>query len=721
MNSTLKRAWPLLLALIGGALLGEAVWWSGVQVRTSSAPPGLHKRDMQLPHHLTALTGDLPPSPDAWSMSFHRTLFPGPEARLNNPTRVSGVAALPEAGHLEIYAAAIDGPQGIEGVGLTLDRLSPASAQVIQMRGGKLQVLPCSDALPAPGDGPVPFEVTPNGGGVSVTVSGTTTQCQVQAPPAGPMLRSGLRRVRVANLQVGDRRLPAPGPGGRAGHWVAGGLALAGLGLGLMGLGWSGGLVALCLAPVLLAGWLSGQELDAWAETARVLWLPVPWLPALLPAALSGGLLTIAGLGQILREGAPDWRLRTVQLLGLGLCPAMGLAPGPTWLNASLGLVGALVSGVVLIALMRALGSRSAVRSAAISSAVGSAAAMGVALTEPLGVSAILYAFVLGASLSALIWVNVNPHGARAYNSSAFILALIVIGCLEVVVRFTVAGQSWAGVRAGPMAMDIFSEVSNTQAEFSMFDAAEPTTYPSAGYPVRIPQTTGAKRVITAGSSSTGGAYQNDDLDDFYPARMQEILGPGYQVINQGVGGWTTFHIDRYLAAQIEALQPDIVTLYVGHNDQLTALPRPIAEIYEQLHSGSATDSVASGLSRYRLYQALRYTVASLRPAQARAAVPLSHARDNISRIITLVTSRGGTVILASEGLSPDPGPLLPYFQMLSKLAQAHTQVHFVDTAAALHKHPPASIFLDDSHLTDKGHRLVADMMTQAISKSAAQ
>ena len=117
-----------------------------------------------------------------------------------------------------------------------------------------------------------------------------------------------------------------------------------------------------------------------------------------------------------------------------------------------------------------------------------------------------------------------NPRAARAYNISAFVLALVLLGCLEVVLRFTVAGQSWAGVRAGPMAMDIFSEVSTTQQEFSIFDAGEPTAYPAAGYPVRIPPPNGATRVITAGSSSTGGAYQNDDLSEFYPARMQELL-----------------------------------------------------------------------------------------------------------------------------------------------------------------------------------------------------
>jgi lysophospholipase L1-like esterase len=102
-------------------------------------------------------------------------------------------------------------------------------------------------------------------------------------------------------------------------------------------------------------------------------------------------------------------------------------------------------------------------------------------------------------------------------------------------------------------------------------------------------------------------------------------------------------------------------------------------------------------------------------------AVPLDHARENLSKLIKLMGDRGGKMVLASEGLSPDPGPLQPYFEMMAELARSHPHVDYVDTAAALHLETPAAVFLDDSHLTDRGHRLVAGMLTDAISELERQ
>jgi lysophospholipase L1-like esterase len=641
---------------------------------------------------------------------------------MHHPTAVSGLATLPPAGRLEVYPAAADGAGGVQGVGLVLDRLEPASSTVVQVSAGTRSTLSCSAGLPAPGEAAIRFSVQPTQGGMNVSVGGQTTHCRATLPPMGPLLRSGLRRVRVAELTLGDRSLAAPGPGGRGLLWALGALLVGGLAAGLSALGWRSRTTIICLSPLLGCAWLSGVELHAWAETARVLWLPVPWLSALLPVGFSLVLLSITALAQASREGAPDWGKASVMVAGLGLLPALLIGAGlsTTWATLA-GLSGAVIGGVLLVGLFRLLGSRSPTRSAALASATGSTLAVGVGLTHPLGPSAIVYAYLAGALLLVLIWANINPRVARAYNLSSTVLALVIIGCLEVVLRFSTAGQSWMGTRAGPMSMDIFSEVQTTEQEFAVFDAGKPTAYPSAGYPVRVPEASGAIRIITAGSSSTGGAYQNDRLSDFYPARMQELLGQGYQVINQGVGGWTTFHIDHYIDSQIEALSPDVLTLYVGHNDQLTALPRPVREMYGRIHSGGSGVQLAARLGRYRLYQGLRYAVASLRPAQSRVAVPLDHARENLSKLVKLMGDRGGKMVLASEGLSPDPGPLQPYFEMMAELAKSHPHVGYVDTAAALHLEPPAAVFLDDSHLTDRGHRLVAGMLADAISELERQ
>ena len=50
----------------------------------------------------------------------------------------------------------------------------------------------------------------------------------------------------------------------------------------------------------------------------------------------------------------------------------------------------------------------------------------------------------------------------------------------------------------------------------------------------------GSARIVAMGGSSTGGAWQNDKLDQFWPAELERSVGGAVQVVNLGVGGWTT-------------------------------------------------------------------------------------------------------------------------------------------------------------------------------------
>ena len=61
-----------------------------------------------------------------------------------------------------------------------------------------------------------------------------------------------------------------------------------------------------------------------------------------------------------------------------------------------------------------------------------------------------------------------------------------------------------------------------------------------------------------------------------------------------------------------------------------------------------------------------------------------------------------------SEGLSPDPGPLNSYNQLMETFAEKHQNVHYLDIAETLHTYPSPDIYLDDCHLTRYGHSIVA-------------
>jgi lysophospholipase L1-like esterase len=122
-------------------------------------------------------------------------------------------------------------------------------------------------------------------------------------------------------------------------------------------------------------------------------------------------------------------------------------------------------------------------------------------------------------------------------------------------------------------------------------------------------------------------------------------------------------------------------------------------------------------LGALRLYQAMRYGLSALRPPGQRVAVPVADARENLVDIATLVTARGGRVVLASEGLAPDPGPLAGYNAMMRSLADGLSGVSYVDVAERLHAWEGDRVFLDDCHLTETGHRLVADALVAELRR----
>jgi len=264
----------------------------------------------------------------------------------------------------------------------------------------------------------------------------------------------------------------------------------------------------------------------------------------------------------------------------------------------------------------------------------------------------------------------------------------------------------WSGGGGTIEEDDIYGWVQKANQDFECFDAGEYTDHARECFPTRPELSDGRFRVIAMGGSSTAGAWQNDDIREFYPARLQEMLGNRAHVINQGVGGWTTFQIHHYLVDSMQTLQPDVLTFYVGHNDLLTSVPLPYSELYKAWQGGSQK-KLSDALANVRLYQALRYLLTSLRPPQRRVAVPVEDARVMLEEIIDLMEKRGGRVILASEGLNPSPGPMAEYNAMLSGLAEDHSNTSYVDTADLLHS-SDHDAFFDDCHLKPDGHMIVA-------------
>ncbi len=89
-------------------------------------------------------------------------------------------------------------------------------------------------------------------------------------------------------------------------------------------------------------------------------------------------------------------------------------------------------------------------------------------------------------------------------------------------------------------------------------------------------------RVACVGNSITEGYGLKDKKTEAYPARLQELLGPGYKVMNFGLSGHTLLtktdrpyinppkKVKKHRFHEALASNPDIVTIKLGTNDSKT-------------------------------------------------------------------------------------------------------------------------------------------------------
>lgn len=301
----------------------------------------------------------------------------------------------------------------------------------------------------------------------------------------------------------------------------------------------------------------------------------------------------------------------------------------------------------------------------------------------------------------ALAWVNRNPVQRRVLWSYG--LLAVALGASEVAIRVSPLSHGWSMTEGLQRASVEFEE---------LLVLKEYSTYPKEGFPVRPPPPSDTPRIVAMGGSSTGGAFQMDDLDQFWPQQLQDALS-GWEVVNQGVGGWNTLHVRLYAESQMQTLQPDIVAVYVGHNDVLASSAVPYSQLYASYVPGQLDHRPL--LTRSSAYLGFKFMVLALGRPQAGVAVSVDDARDNLSALFDAADAQGARVLLMTEGLNPEPEPLAEYGAMQAQLAQSRGGLYF-DAATYLHDQGDPDLFLDDCHLSRRGHQVLAAEIKRQLS-----
>ena len=117
-------------------------------------------------------------------------------------------------------------------------------------------------------------------------------------------------------------------------------------------------------------------------------------------------------------------------------------------------------------------------------------------------------------------------------------------------------------------------------------------------------------------------------------------------------------------------------------------------------------------LSNVRLFQGLRFLLGSLLDGPGHVAVPVEHARENMLELHRIAQQNRAKLMLIPEAITPDSSALTEYSAMLQELATAHEDIAYLD-APSLLLDSGEDLFLDDVHLTDNGHRRLAEAMKQ--------
>ncbi len=93
----------------------------------------------------------------------------------------------------------------------------------------------------------------------------------------------------------------------------------------------------------------------------------------------------------------------------------------------------------------------------------------------------------------------------------------------------------------------------------------------------------GVRRVVAVGGSTTYGVGVSDG--ETWPALLAEALGPGWEVLNLGVPGYSSAENVIQTALLLSDLQPEIALFYEGWNDLRNSHVADLAPDYANFHA----------------------------------------------------------------------------------------------------------------------------------------
>ncbi len=202
---------------------------------------------------------------------------------------------------------------------------------------------------------------------------------------------------------------------------------------------------------------------------------------------------------------------------------------------------------------------------------------------------------------------------------------------------------------------------------------------------------------------------------------LQEAMGPGAEVFNASLPGYTSHQGLVWLKKQLLALKPDVVVVYFGWNDHWRSWGLSDRDFAHSLRPGSS-----------RLLSLLRS-----RPQQPPMRLTPTEYRENLVEMARLITSQGGkmVLVLAPHNFNPentaryrdnrivigddDPRDLHLEYLAEARAVGQHFGVRLYDAATQFAgvAELDRTLRLDGIHPTDPGHQILAQTLADDIRR----
>ena len=246
-----------------------------------------------------------------------------------------------------------------------------------------------------------------------------------------------------------------------------------------------------------------------------------------------------------------------------------------------------------------------------------------------------------------------------------------------------------------------------------------------------VPKPQGVFRILCYGDSNTDGPDQGS-----WPEVLQEVLnqhralaGRRYEVVNAGVGGYSSRQGMLRFQQEGKTYQPDLVIVSFGWNDVASAVGHADHEFqpsWPRVH-------LMRWLFKSRLYLVLVGNIPVMRASAIdhtlpeTARVPMPQYLANMERFANLARQDGGSAVFltrphreATATLSQVPpwrGKVPSYNAALRGWAVERRLPLF--DVEALFDHLGAAYFTDECHFTKSGHRTLAEALASELSRGA--